>query len=140
MTMIRQARLLLLSRVLSKKPPLIMELALCIPTIASSWVAGVQSDFKWLAVDDFFRHGVGFSFAQRVDFFSSDPASCSRAAKRFCKTPWANLMVQNDKCVVSGLDRTFLCSLCEQRFDSAQKLSLHRFKSHGCKGPHSSVH
>ncbi len=54
MTMIRQARLLLFSRVLLKQPPLIMELVLSLSTSANSWVSGLLGDLRWLVSHVFF--------------------------------------------------------------------------------------
>jgi len=135
MTILRLARLSLLARVVAKSPPLVMELAYATCSYQRSWAATAHGDLAWVAaINSKFAHCQFFTFPEWVSFLSLDTSLKGKELKRTCKYKFANVV--SSGCLdikVSGLETAFLCSLCEFKTDSSQKLSLHMFSKHGVK-------
>ena len=93
-TILRFSRLALLFRILRKSPPGLIDLVKlqARTKMKKGWIASVHDDCKWLALsaENADRHE--YSLVQWIELFSSDPTKWFRSVRKFCKSPYANIV------------------------------------------------
>jgi hypothetical protein len=132
-TIIRVARISLFIRLIIKAPSVLINLVRDIGTLRVSWTTKVLEDLQWLCICPFFDKCREFSFQQWADFLSTNSKSARRELKKFSVLRIANIPKGSGISTVVASVAEHECEVCDCKFDTFQKLCLHRFKVHGFK-------
>jgi hypothetical protein len=137
MTMLRYARLSLFFRIVRKAPPNLLNImvAQCGSNYKKGWAFSVLSDLSWLCQSEDFASCKNFNVDQWLSFLSdNDHFKCFSMMRKFCKTPWANVMSQwAITPTLSTFAMPMVCPLCSVSSKSLQAHSVHLARKHGIK-------
>ena len=135
-TILRLARLALFYRIVVKSPPWLMSIIKCqsMCNFKKGWVCAIASDLKWLCQAEPFVSCVGFSVEQWADHVLAGPRAFIGAVRKFCKSPYANIVTQWATCPeLKVLANPITCEVCGHISRSAQSHALHLSSKHGIK-------
>ena len=133
-TILRQARIAVLVRIISKSPPVLLDLIIAQSSFKKGWVTSLTHDLQWLLPSLEISGSLPTSISDWVDLITRDTKGFLKKTKAYCKTPFANIVSQ---WAVSPVLRTFAhpidCMLCGRVSKSQQAHSVHMFREHGVK-------
>ena len=133
-TIIRISRIQLLCRIIVKAPDSLVSLIKDTSTLERGWASAVIGDLKWLTLSEKVCHCADFGFIEWCDYIKVHFKSVKRDAKMFAKLRIANLHESRASAAAHECaPGEYACEMCQCKFNSFQKLSLHRFKKHNAK-------
>jgi len=134
MTMLRMAKLGLFSRIIAKQPPLLIQLIVAQSSYSKGWCHSLLADLAWLWPSLDINSCAPSCMQEWIDIVSKGPTGFYNKAKKYCKSPFANVCSQ---WAISPVLKVFAqpvaCVLCNSISKSKQAHSLHMFKKHGVK-------
>ncbi len=128
---LRSSRSSLLSRIISKAPPMLLDMVRATSGVPGGWGKSVQSDLAWLSLAG---HGFGCTLEEAPVSIHADPEAFLRRVKAFAHSRFANLDLPSAAPNLSFPSmKAFFCELCGKTLPCKQKFALHKFKHHKIK-------
>ena len=133
-TILRVARLCLLSRLNEKAPMVLMSMILDLAVCNVGWPKQVTEDLKWLCSSSVYSAASSRSFSEWAEYTKGNGKYFRGQVKKYAKLRYADTYCSKSFTITPGVNSQ-ACTIDGCRFvcDSRQKMGLHVFKVHGIK-------